>query len=179
MEINLGGYSEKKPHFLRLVLWRVAEKMQWMLPNGLRIILLRMFGAKIGRRCLLCRGAKFYAPWNFECGDFVCVGPRVEVYCKDKVSIGSQVVVSQDAYLCTASHDITSHIMKLITKPIRIGDNAWIAAKVTILPGVMVGDGAVIGACAVVAKDVRPWSVVAGNPAKERGTRNLQMKGHS
>lgn len=173
MEINLGEYSEKKPHFLRLVLWRAAEKMQWMLPNGWRIMLLRLFGAKIGRRCLICRGAKFYAPWNFECGDFVCVGPRVEVYCKDNVIVGNQVVISQDAYLCTASHDITSPIMKLITKPIRIGDNVWIAAKATILPGVMVGDGAVIGACAVVAKEVRPWAIAVGNPASVVGERKL------
>ena len=173
MEMNLGEYSEKKPHFLRLVLWRAVEKMQWVFPNTLRIKLLRSFGAKIGKRCLICRGARFYAPWNFECGDFVCVGPRVEVYCKDKVSIGSQVVVSQDAYLCTASHDITSPVMKLLTKPIKVGDKVWIAAKATVLPGVEIGDGVVIGACAVVAKDVRPWAIAAGNPASVVGERKL------
>lgn len=173
MEMNLGEYSEKKPHFLRLVLWRVAEKMQWMLPNGLRIMLLRLFGARIGRRCLICRGAKFYAPWNFECGDFVCVGPRVEVYCKDKVIIGNQVVISQDAYLCTASHDITSKTMGLVTNPIKIGSNVWIAAKATVLPGVVIGDGVVIGACAVVAKGVRPWAIAVGNPASVVGERKL------
>jgi len=176
MEINLGGYSEKKPHFLRLVLWRMVEKMQWMLPNVARLMLLRLFGAKIGRRCLICRGAKFYAPWNFECGDFVCVGPRAEVYCKSKVIMGNQVVVSQDSYLCTASHDITSPVMKLLTKSIKIGDNIWIASRATILPGVTVNDGAVVGACAVVAKDVPAWSVVVGNPAKVVGIRNLQKE---
>ena len=173
MEMNLGGYLEKKPHFLRLVLWRVAEKMQLVLPNVLRITLLRLFGARIGRRCLICRGAKFYAPWNFECGDFVCVGPRVEVYCKDKVIIGNQVVISQDAYLCTASHDITSKTMGLVTNPIKIGSNVWIAAKATVLPGVVIGDGVVIGACAVVAKCVRPWAIAVGNPASVVGERKL------
>ncbi len=135
--------------------------------------MLRLFGAKIGKRCLICRGAKFYAPWNFECGDYVCIGPRVDVYCKDKVSIGSQVVVSQDAYLCTASHDITSPVMKLLTKPIMVGDNVWIAAKATILPGVTVNNGVVVGACAVVAKDVPELAVVVGNPAKVAGERNI------
>lgn len=173
MEMNLGEYLEKKPHFLRLVLWRVAEKMQLVLPNVLRITLLRLFGAKIGRRCLICCGAKFYAPWNFECGDFVCVGPRVEVYCKDKVIVGNQVVISQDAYLCTASHDITSKTMGLVTNPIKIGSNVWIAAKATVLPGVVIGDGVVIGACAVVAKDVRPWAIAVGNPASVVGERKL------
>ena len=89
------------------------------------------------------------------------------------------MVISQDAYLCTASHDIASPIMKLLTKPIRVGSNVWIAAKATILPGVTIGEGAVIGACAVVSKDVSSWSVVVGNPAKEVGSRNLQMKGTS
>ena len=166
MEMNLGGYSEKKPHFIQLVLWRAIEKILWLLPNALRISLLRLFGAKIGKRCLICRGAKFYAPWNFECGDFVCVGPRAEIYCKDKVIIGSQVIISQDAYLCTASHDITSQTMELVAKPIKIGNNAWIAAKATVLPGVAIGDGVVIGACSVVAKDVPEWTVAVGNPAK-------------
>ncbi len=173
MEISLGEYSEAKPHFLRLVLWRAVEKVLWVFPNMLRILVLRFFGAKIGKRCLICRGAKFYAPWNFECGDFVCIGPRVDVYCKGKVSIGSQVVVSQDAYLCTASHDITSPVMKLLTKPIMVGDNVWIAAKATILPGVTVNNGVVVGACAVVAKDVPELAVVVGNPAKVAGERNI------
>lgn len=173
MEINLGEYSERKPHFVRLVLWRAAEKMLWVFPNMFRIMMLRLFGAKIGKRCLICRGAKFYAPWNFECGDFVCVGPRAEIYCKDKVIVGSQVIISQDAYLCTASHDITSRTMGLITKPIKIGSNTWIAAKATILPGVTVGDGGVIGACAVVAKDVQPLVIVVGNPASVVGERKI------
>ena len=173
MEMNLGGYSEKKPHFIRLVLWRAIEKMLWVFPNMLRISLLRLLGAKIGKRCLICRGAKFYVPWNFECGDFVCVGPRAEIYCKDKVIVGSQVIISQDAYLCTASHDITSQTMELVIKPIKIGSNAWIAAKATVLPGVAVGDGAVIGACAVVAKDVQPLAIVVGNPASIVGVRKV------
>ena len=173
MEINLGGYSEKKQHLIRLALWRAVEKILWVLPNALRILLLRLFGARIGKRCLICCGAKFYVPWNFECGDFVCVGPRVEIYCKDKVIIGSQVIISQDAYLCTASHDIASQTMELVTKPIKVGSNAWIAAKATVLPGVTVGEGVVIGACAVVAKDVRPLAIVVGNPASVVGERKV------
>ena len=175
MEMNLGGYREKKPHFMRLVLWRATEKLLWILPSSLRISLLRMFGARIGRRCLICRGAKFYAPWNFECGDFVCIGPRTEVYCKGRVIIGSQVVISQDAYLCTASHDISSPVMKLVVKPITIGSNSWVAAKATILPGITLSEGAVVGACAVVSKDVPQWSVVVGNPARIVKRRKLEV----
>lgn len=174
MEMNLGGYREKKPHFARLVLWRATEKLLWILPSILRISLLRMFGARIGSRCLICRGAKFYAPWNFECGDFVCIGPRADIYCKGMVNVGSQVVISQDSYLCTASHDISSPVMKLVVKPILIGSNVWIAAKATILPGITINDGAVVGACAVVSKDVPNWAVVVGNPARIVKQRKLE-----
>ena len=98
----------------------------------------------------------------------------MNLYCKDEIHIGKQVIVSQDAYLCTASHDVSSPVMKLVTKPIRIENNAWVAAKVTILPGVTIGDGAVVGACAVVARDVPPWSVAVGNPARVVGKRELK-----
>jgi putative colanic acid biosynthesis acetyltransferase WcaF len=107
-------------------------------------------------------------------GDFVCIGPNVEIYNKASVTIGNNVVISQDSYLCTASHDISSPTMMLITKPIVIGDNVWIGAKANILPGVTIGEGAVVGACAVVAKDVPAWSVVIGNPAKVIKKRNLK-----
>jgi len=83
----------------------------------------------------------------------------------DRIEIGSQTVISQDAYLCTASHDISSPTMELKTKPIIIGSNCWICARAIVLPGVTIGDGAVIGAGAVVSKDVEPWSVVCGSPA--------------
>ena len=128
MQLNLSDYRETKPRFAALLLWRVAELAMWFFPSAGRIALLRCFGAKIGKRCLVCRGAKFYAPWNFKCGDFVCIGPKAEVYCKDKITIGREVVVSQGAYLCTASHDVGSPRMALVTKPIRIEDHVWVEA---------------------------------------------------
>ena len=87
-------------------------------------------------------------------------------YSVDRITIGAQVVVSQGAFLCCASHDISSPIMELIYKPIVIGPQAWVAARAFIGPGVTVGEGAVVGACSVVTKDVDHWTVVAGNPAK-------------
>ena len=88
------------------------------------------------------------------------------MYSKGEIKIGNNVTISQGAYLCTATHDISSQTMDLICKPIVIEDNVWIASHATILPGVTIGEGAVVGACAVVTKDVAPWTVVGGNPAK-------------
>jgi putative colanic acid biosynthesis acetyltransferase WcaF len=83
-------------------------------------------------------------------------------------------VVSQYAFLCCASHDISSPIMDLTHRPITIGPQSWVAARAFVGPGVVVGEGAVVGACAVVMKDVPPWTVVAGNPARTIGMRELR-----
>jgi putative colanic acid biosynthesis acetyltransferase WcaF len=90
----------------------------------------------------------------------------VDCYAVDKINIGEQVVVSQGAFLCCASHDISSPIMELTYKPIVICDNVWVAAGAFVGPGVTIGEGAVVGACSVVVKSVAPWSVVVGNPAR-------------
>ena len=84
----------------------------------------------------------------------------------DKISIGANTTVSQGAFLCTASHDITDPLNTLITAPIVIEDQAWIGAKAFVGMGVTIGEGAVVGARAAVFKDVEPWTVVGGNPAR-------------
>ena len=174
-ELDLVHYTEVKPHYFKMVVWRIFNATVFpLLPRSLRTMSLRLFGAKIGKICLFSRLSKFYAPWNFRCGNAVCIGPRAEVYNKDLVEVGSNVIISQNAWICTASHDINSPRMELKARPIRIGDNAWIAAKAAILPGVEIGDGAVIGACSVVAKNVEPWMVVVGDPAMVKGRRVLR-----
>lgn len=171
MALDLEHYREDFPHRHRRVIWAVVNKLVFtILPWPGRKWLLRMFGAQLDK-VLVYRTVKIYAPWNLVVGDWTCIGPRVEIYNKDKVEFGGNVVVSQDSYICTASHDVSSPAMALVTKPVKICDQAWVAAKATVLPGVMIGEGAVVGACAVVSKDVAPWTVVVGNPAhkvKER-----------
>lgn len=174
--MKLNNYHETKDHPVLLKVWRAINALTfWWCGNGVRQLLLKVFGARIGKECLICRGVSVYAPWNLVVGDMVCIGPHVELYNKDTIQIGSGVVISQDSYLCTASHDITSPIMTLITKAIVVEDNVWIAAKASVLPGVMIGEGAVVGACSVVAKDVPTWSVVAGNPARLIKKRSLSV----
>ena len=167
MNVDLDKYSEIKEKRLLRVCWFTLNLLLFpLLSKDGRNRLLRVFGAKIGLRCRIYRSVKIYAPWHLRLGDFVCIGPHVEIYNKAEVKIGSQVVVSQDAYMCTASHNISSPEMALTKAPIMVEDNVWVAAKANILPGVTISEGAVVGACAVVAKDVPPWSVVVGNPAR-------------
>lgn len=175
--MDLYAYREKKDHPVRLKIWRAVNAMAfWWCGTHMRKFLLRMFGAKIGGGCMICRGVKVYAPWNLAIGEMVCVGPNVELYNKDAIEIGCGVVISQDSYLCTASHDIGSPEMALTTGKIVIEDNVWVAAKASILPGVTLHEGCVVGACAVSAKDVPEWTVVVGNPAQAVGKRTLREK---
>lgn len=176
--MKLWSYKEENPHRQKRVVWAIVNAFVFpLVSNRYRKFLLKLFGAKIRLHVRIYRSAKIYAPWNLEIiGDHgpVCIGPRVEIYNKDKVVFGNDIVVSQDSYICTATHDVTSPSMKLVTKPIIINDQVWIAAKATILPGVTIGEGSVVGACAVVAKDVPPWSIVVGNPAHIVGKRELK-----
>lgn len=93
------------------------------------------------------------------------------MYCKDRITVGDNSVISQGSYLCTASHDVNSRNMALVTKPIIIRDGVWIAAKVIVLPGVEMCSGSVAGAGSVVAKSVCSNDVVVGNPARQVSTR--------
>jgi len=113
-------------------------------------------------------------PWHLEMDEYSCLGPEVDCYNVTKVKIGVHATVSQKSYLCSASHDITNRLNPLITAPIIIADQAWIGADAFIGPGVSIGEGAVIGARACVFKDVEPWTVVGGNPAKFIKKRELK-----
>lgn len=134
--------------------------------SPLRVASLRLFGARIGNKVLILGGAKIWCPWNLEIGDYSAVGFDVEIYNFAPVKIGEQTVVSQYSYLCTASHDYEVQDMRLYWKPITIGPQCWIAADAFIAPGVTIGEGSIVGARSVVTKDVAPWIVVAGNPAR-------------
>jgi putative colanic acid biosynthesis acetyltransferase WcaF len=106
-------------------------------------------------------------------GEQTALSDDVDCYCVDKVTLGDHVTVSQYAFLCTASHDICSPDMRLVSAPISVGSSAWICAGVFVAPGVTVAEGAVCAARAVVVKDVPPWTVVGGNPAHFIKSRQL------
>lgn len=139
-------------------------------------MLLRLFGARIGRNARIFPSVRIWAPWNLEVGAEASLGFAVDCYCVDLVQIGAHATVSQEAFLCTASHDVTDPHMRLVTAPIVIENEAWVCARAFIAPGLRVGGGAVVGACAVATRDVEPWTIVAGNPARVVNQRVLRSK---
>jgi putative colanic acid biosynthesis acetyltransferase WcaF len=99
-------------------------------------------------------------------GDHSCLGEHVDCYCVDTIRIGAHAIVSQYSFLCTASHDHMDPAMPLVTAPITIGERAWITADVFVAPGVVIGEGAIVGARSSVFCDVDAWTIARGNPAK-------------
>jgi len=169
--MDLSNYTEPKPkHFKRIIWFIINRTIFYCLPGlplrYLRNLILRAFGAKIPLDCLIYSSCKIWAPWNLQMARNSTVGPNTELYNKAAIVIGDNSVISQGSKLYTASHEISDPNHALIMFPINIGNKAWIAADAFIGPGVTVGEGAVVGARGVVFKDVEPWTVVAGNPAK-------------
>ena len=113
-------------------------------------------------------------PETFVSGRSSAIDDEVNLYSAAKITIGTKVAISREAFICTASHDITKANRPLVVAPITICDGVWIGARAIVLPGVTVGEGAVVAAGAVVTKDVPPWTVVAGNPAREVKKRVLK-----
>jgi putative colanic acid biosynthesis acetyltransferase WcaF len=156
------------------VLWGAANPLFRWSPRllwGWRNMILRIFGAKIGRDVQIHPTARIFLPWNLVIGDWSSIGFDTLVYNLGPVTIGSRVTISQRAHLCAGSHDHRDSSMTLLKPPISIGDGAWICADAFVGPGVAVGDGAVVGARAVVMSDVAPRSVMVGNPSRKSGSR--------
>lgn len=142
--------------------------------NRWRLFLLRCFGAKITGQPFIFSSVRIHVPFNLEVEDGACLGPRSELYNLGKIICRKRCVVSQLVYCCGGTHDLASPRQPLLIGDIEIGEGAFIGARAFILPGVILGKEAIVGACAVVTKDVAPWVVVAGNPARVIKTRVIK-----
>lgn len=106
-------------------------------------------------------------------GEHATLGEGAYCYSMASIRIEDHVVVSQYAFLCTASHAIDEPGNPIVTAPITLKKASWIFAQAFIGPGVTVGEGAIVGARAVVMKDVPTGTIVAGNPARPIRKRKL------
>ena len=173
LTIDLSGYENRlgRKHQAVRMLWNILWPLTtWFLPRSLGMgwkrFLLRMFGARVHPTAQVYSSARIYYPANLTMEAYSCLADGVECYNVAPVTIGAHSTISQGAFLCTASHDITDPCHQLVTAPIVVEDQVWVGARAFIGMGVVVRQGAVVGATASVYKNVEPWTVVGGNPAR-------------
>lgn len=180
--VVLTKYENKhtRKHKIQRVCWLIVWNflIRWMPTCMVSVkwerMWLRVFGAKMAKNAGVFTSVKIYHPKNLIMEENTCLSDHVDCYNVNVIHICNNVTVSKRAFLCTASHDIYSRSHELVTAPIYIGSQAWIAADAYIGKGVSIGEGCVIAARACVVKDTPPWSVVGGNPAKVIGLRNIK-----
>lgn len=164
----LWKYRERPP-FASARWWKVWAKRAVTAPHLFgalgRLSKLRVKGAQIEPPAYLSPSIWNGRASNLKVGSGSFVG-RVEVHLHDRVTIGRNVVINDGATLLTASHLVDDVDFRLTTGAITIGDHAWVAIGAIIMPGVSVGTGAVVGAGALVSRDVPDYGIAVGNPAR-------------
>jgi putative colanic acid biosynthesis acetyltransferase WcaF len=172
-----AAFPYRLSDYARRVLWAAARAtlFNWSPTRAFRwrAAILRAFGAKLGRRVHVRPSCHIFHPWLLELGDCSAIAEGAIIYNLGPISIGPHTVISQRAHLCAGTHDYTRSNLPLLRPPIRIGSGVWVAAEAFIGPGVTVGDNSVVGARAVVTKDVPPGMVVGGNPARVLKARDM------
>ncbi|PXA04220.1 putative colanic acid biosynthesis acetyltransferase [Coraliomargarita sinensis] len=172
-QINLAECRTDWPASTKLKrgLWQcLCKPVYRLIPfrlSGIRIAILRVFGARIGHHCNIQKRVDILMPWNLEMGDYVALAHDTVLLNFARIRIESMSVVSQHSHLCTGSHDTSDPHFKLIYEPITIEAESWIASGAFVGPGVRIGRGCVIAARSVVTKDQPAWSICGGHPCKK------------
>lgn len=165
---------DRTTQFKRL-LWALAKPFFRYSPRplwGWRRLMLRAFGATVGNEVHVYPTATITMPWNLTIGDECAVGDHAILYALGPITLGPRTTVSQYAHLCAGSHEWRDPAMPLTKPPIVLGADVWVCTEVFLGPGVTVGDRAILGARAVIVRDVPPGEIYAGNPARQIAVRD-------
>lgn len=171
---NNDWYQPGRPAVVRL-LWLFCSVLfvqcSWNPLSSVRVVLLRLFGAKIGKAVVIKPGVQIKYPWYLSVGDHCWIGEHVWIDNLTQVNIGNDVCLSQGAYLLTGNHDYKKSTFDLMVKPIVLEEGVWIGAKAIVCPGVICRSHAVLTAGSVARNELQAYSINSGNPAvfiKER-----------
>ncbi len=158
-------------------LWFVVNALFFLNPlmplSGLKVALLRLFGAKVGRGVVIKPSVNIKYPWRLTIGDHVWIGENCWIDNLDQVTIGSHACLSQGAMLLCGSHDYKRPSFDLITKPITLEEGAWVGAKALVCPGVTMKTHSVLAAGSTATSDLEAYGIYQGNPAEWKRERNL------
>lgn len=133
-------------------------------PSFLKASLLRLFGAKVGPGLVIKPRVNIHFPWKLSIGKDVWIGEEANILNFERIQIGSNVCVSQRAFLCGGNHDYTDPAMPYRNGPIALHDGCWVGASCFVGPGVTIGQDSVIAAASVVTRNVEPGGIFKGDP---------------
>ncbi|MDD5729657.1 MAG: acyltransferase [Candidatus Omnitrophica bacterium] len=155
-----------KYHFLKLLAhWYFFEF------GKLRSKLYTFMMKKTGKKIYIFPPFRCSGPEGITLGNEVVIAENCVLGGQGGLTIGNFVMIGNNSTIITANHgfslpDIPMLRQPLAAAPVTINDDVWLGANVVVLPGVTIGQGAIVGAGAIVTKDIEPYSIVAGNPAK-------------
>lgn len=172
--VELKEYDNSWYHpggsFAKRVMWMLFGQpifaSAWLPSSGLRVRLLRAFGARVSEGVVIKPGVKVKYPWHLELGAHCWIGEDCWIDNLTTVRVGRNACISQGAYLCTGNHDWSDPGFGLRIEPIQLGEGAWAGARSVLTPGTMLGAYAVVAAGAVVKGCVPEFEIHAGNPAQ-------------
>jgi putative colanic acid biosynthesis acetyltransferase WcaF len=141
-----------------------------------RRFLLRSFGARLGPNTFIYPTARVWAPWNLICEEAATIGEDAIVYNPKPLHMGSHAIVSQQAYVCGATHDYEDPAFPLVSFSMSLGAYSWVCARETVQPGVNLGEGAVLALGSVATRDLEPWTVYGGVPARKIKARVMRQQ---
>ncbi len=147
--------------------------------HTIRNLKYKFFGIKIGKGSTLHMWVNFFNPRNIQIGEDSIIGDHAFLDGRDRLIIGNHVDIASSVMIYNSEHDLESLDFKARTEPVVISDYVFIGPRVTIMPGVKIGKGAIVAGGAVVTKNVDPFTIVGGVPAKiigERRNKNLNYR---
>jgi len=147
--------------------------------NGIRNRMFRfIFGMEATNKTVINGGCELRSPWNIKADNCV-IGNNCLLDGRFGIEIGNYVVFGADVRIWTMEHDVQDPWFRVTADhalPVKIGDRAWICSGASILPGICIGEGAVVASRACIIKDCEEFSIYGGVPAKRIGSRNQDLK---
>lgn len=175
MHVDLSKYNndwyDVGASKIKLGLWHLFKGFVFMNPffpfMGIKIRLLRMFGAKVGQGVVIKTSVNIKFPWNLDIGNHVWLGERVWIENQGKVIIGNNVCLSQGATLMTGNHNYKKSTFDLMVKDVTLEDGVWIGCNAIVCPGVNCLSHSVLTINSVALTTLEPWGIYQGNPAQK------------
>ena len=170
MKRTLKNFQSKRDcNLITLSFWWLISNLIFVnafTPTSLRPIILRFFGATVGTGVSIRRGVRIHFPWNLIVGDDCWIGEEVWLINHEKITIGSDVCISQRSIICSGGHDYRSSTLEYAHKSVTIKDGAWVCLDAKVLPGVTIGECSVVSAGEIVRKSLPDYSMLVGGQVR-------------